>query len=257
MQLSDKVVLITGASSGIGYSLSKLLFFEGTSVVLIARRKELLLKLKSLAVNQSKVEVIEADVTNNKEVEQAFHKTIEKFGRIDVAILNAGVSRRALVTNFQSRDAKKIFDVNVFGIIHFLELLIPNFIDKGNGMIVGVSSLADARGFAQSGFYCSSKSAATTLLESVRVELKPFNIKVLTVKPGFVKTPMTDKNEFYMPFMMNAEKAAKIILTGIKKEKKIIQFPLPVVISSQILKILPNFLFDWLSSRQLPQRSDR
>jgi short-subunit dehydrogenase len=60
-----------------------------------------------------------------------------------------------------------------------------------------------------------------------------------------------------MPFMMNAEKAAKIILTGIKKEKKIIQFPLPVVISSQILKILPNFLFDWLSSRQLPQRSDR
>ena len=124
-------------------------------------------------------------------------------------------------------------------------------------MIVGVSSLADARGYAQSGFYCSSKSAATKLLESVRVELKPHNIKVLTVKPGFVKTPMTDKNEFHMPFLMDVDKAAKIILKGIKKEKRIIQFPFPIVISSRLIRILPNFLFDWLSTRQLPQRSDR
>jgi short-subunit dehydrogenase len=257
MQLSDKVVLITGATSGIGHSLSKLLFLEGASVVLIARRKELLLELKSLAADQNKVEAIECDVTNSIEIRKAFDKTIEKFGRIDLAILNAGISGRAPITNFQTDKARKIFDVNVFGIINFLELLIPYFTEIRNGIIVGVSSLADARGFVQSGFYCASKSAATTLLESVRVELKPYNIKVLTVKPGFVKTPMTDKNEFYMPFMINADKAAKIILNGIKKEKKIIQFPLPIVIGSRFLKILPNFLFDWLSSKQLPQRSDR
>ncbi len=257
MQLSDKVVLITGASSGIGYSLSKLLFFEGSSVVLIARRKELLLELKSFASDQNKVEVIECDVANPTEVKTAFDETIEKFGRIDISILNAGVSRRTPITNFQSDQARKIFDVNVFGIINFLELLIPYFVEKRNGMIVGVSSLADARGFAQSGFYCSSKSAATILLESVRVELKPYDINVLTVKPGFIRTPMTDKNEFYMPFMMNADKAAKIILKGIKKKKRIIQFPFPIVISSRILKIIPNFVFDWLSSQQLPGRSDR
>ena len=257
MQLSDKVVLITGASSGIGYSLSKLLFFEGASVVLIARRKELLLELKSFAPDQTKVQVIECDVANPTEIKKAFEKTIEIFGRLDIAILNAGISGRAPITNFQSDQARKIFGVNVFGIINFLELLIPYFIEKRNGMIVGVSSLADARGYTQSGFYCASKSAATTLLESVRVELKPHNIKVLTVKPGFVKSPMTDKNEFYMPFLMNVDKAAKIILKGIKKEKRIIQFPFPIVISSRLIRILPNFLFDWLSSRQLPQRSDK
>ncbi len=257
MQLFNKIVLITGASSGIGYSLSKLLIKEGASVILIARRKELLLELKSLSKDQTKVEIIVADVTNSENVKQVFNQTIEKFGRIDVAILNAGVSGRAPVTDFQSSQAKNIFYVNVFGIINFLELLIPYFIENRTGMIVGVSSLADARGFTQSGFYCSSKSAATTLLESVRVELKPYNIKVLTVKPGFVKTPMTDKNEFHMPFLMNVEKAAKIILKGIEKEKRIIQFPLPIVIGSRILKIVPNFLFDWLSSRQLPQRTDR
>ena len=257
MQLSNKVVLITGASSGIGYSLSKLLFKEGASVILIARRKELLLELKSFATDQNKVEVIESDVANTEEVKKVFEKTIEKFGRIDVAILNAGVSGRSPISDFKTSLAKKIFDVNVFGIINFLELLIPYFIEKRNGMIVGVSSLADARGYAQSGFYCSSKSAATKLLESVRVELKPHNIKVLTVKPGFVKTPMTDKNEFHMPFLMDVDKAAKIILKGIKKEKRIIQFPFPIVISSRLIRILPNFLFDWLSTRQLPQRSDR
>ncbi len=115
-----------------------------------------------------------------------------------------------------------------------------------------MTSLADARGFAKSGFYCSSKIAATTLLESVRVELKPHNIKVLTVKPGFVKTAMTDKNEFYMPFLMNVDKAAKKILKGIKKEKSVIQFPLPLVIGARLVKIMPDFLFDWLSTKQLP-----
>jgi len=255
MQLSDKIVLLTGASSGIGYSLSKLLFKEGASVILIARRKELLLKLKSHSKDQNKVEVIEADITNSTEVKNAFDKTIERFGRIDLAILNAGVSERASVNEFNAESAKRIFDTNVFGIIYFLELLIPYFIERRKGMIVGVSSLADARGFARSSFYCSSKSAATTLLESVRVELKSYNVKVLTVKPGFVKSPMTDKNEFYMPFLMKVDNAAKLILKGIKKEKRIIQFPLPIVISSRFLKILPDFLFDWLSSIRLPAKN--
>jgi short-subunit dehydrogenase len=123
-------------------------------------------------------------------------------------------------------------------------------------MIVGVSSLAESRGFPKSGFYNASKAAATLLLESLRVELKPHNVKVLIVKPGFVRTPMTDKNEFHMPFLMDVDKAAKIIIDGIKKEKRIIQFPLATVIGSKIVKIMPDWLFDFLMSKPLPPRKN-
>ena len=108
------------------------------------------------------------------------------------------------------------------------------------------------RGFPKSGFYNASKSAASLLLESLRIELKPYDVKVITVKPGFVRTPMTDKNEFHMPFLMDLDHAAKIIIKGLKKEKQIIQFPWPIVIGSKIMRILPNKLFDYLMSKPLP-----
>ena len=111
--------------------------------------------------------------------------------------------------------------------------------------------------FRKSGFYNASKAAATILLESLRIELKPFNVKVITVKPGFVRTPMTDKNEFHMPFMMNVDKAAKIILEGIKKEKLVIEFPLPIVLATKLMNILPNFLFDRLAGKKPPTRKDK
>src|SRR5690606_12156182 len=107
---------------------------------------------------------------------------------------------------------------------------IPDFIHKRDGIIVGISSLAEVRGFPLSAAYCSSKSAVSIFLESIRIELKKYNIKVITVKPGFVKTHMTDKNEFHMPFLMEPERASEIIIKGIRKEKKIIQFPLPTVL---------------------------
>ncbi len=99
-------------------------------------------------------------------------------------------------------------------------------------------------------FYCASKAAASIYLEGLRVELKKYGIKVITVKPGFVKTPMTDVNEFKMPFLMPADKAAKIILKGIKKEKRIIQFPFPTVIASKLIGLMPNFLYDYLIQTQ-------
>ena len=118
-----------------------------------------------------------------------------------------------------------------------------------NGIIVGVSSLADHRGFSGSGFYCASKSAASIYLEGLRVELKPYNIKVITVKPGFVKTPMTDQNKFKMPLLMPAEKAADIIIAGIEKEKRIIQFPLPMVLLTRLVGLIPGGLYEWLASK--------
>lgn len=258
MNFDNKVVLLTGASSGIGYSLAKSLPKENCSLALISRRKKILDQLASdIKSSVNKVLTYACDVGNINDVRNIYQQIKKDFGKVDIAILNAGTSHRTDIKNYSSEIAKNIFDANVFGIVNFVEQLLPDFINRKEGMIVGVSSLAESRGFARSGFYNASKSAASLMLESLRIELNPFNIKVITVKPGFVKTAMTDKNEFHMPFLMDVDKAVKIIIEGIKNEKRIIQFPLPIVIGSKIARILPDWLFDYLMSKPLPLRKDR
>jgi len=255
MDLKNKVVLLTGASSGIGYSLAKSLPKENCSLALISRRKNILDELISGIENSnSKILSYKCDVGKIDEVRKTFSQVKNDFGKIDIAILNAGVSHRTDIKEYSAEIAKEIFDANALGIVNCVEQLLQDFIQRKEGMIVGVSSLAEARGFPKSGFYNASKSAASLLLESLRVELKPFNVKVITVKPGFVRTPMTDKNEFHMPFLMNVDKAVKIIIDGIIKEKHIIQFPLPTVIGSKIVKFIPDWLFDYLMSKPLPPK---
>jgi short-subunit dehydrogenase len=250
MKFSGKTIILTGASGGIGLELSKALANHKCNIALLSRRKEITDKLAAdLANTGSKILSLKCDVTIKEDVKTCFDTIMREFGSIDSAILGAGVGFRTEVEEFSSEIAYKTFAVNVFGITNFLELLVPYFIKKKEGMIVGISSLADVRGFPNSAFYCSSKAAATILLESTRVELKKYNIKVLTVKPGFVKTPMTDQNEFKMPLLMSAKKAAEIIINGIQKEKTIIEFPLPTAIGSKILGLLPNSMFDFIAER--------
>jgi short-subunit dehydrogenase len=257
MDLKNKVVLLTGASSGIGYSLAKSLPKENCSLALISRRKNILDELISGIENSnSKILSYKCDVGKIDEVRKTFSQVKNDFGKIDIAILNAGVSHRTDIKEYSAEIAKEIFDANALGIVNCVEQLLQDFIQRKEGMIVGVSSLAEARGFPKSGFYNASKSAASLLLESLRVELKPFNVKVITVKPGFVRTPMTDKNEFHMPFLMDVGKAVKIIIDGIIKEKHIIQFPLPTVIGSKIVKFIPDWLFDYLLSKPLPPKKN-
>lgn len=247
MILKEKKILITGASSGIGYHLARQLSSGGNTLFLLARRKDILDELAlSLKNTSSKIFTYKCDVSVKDEVSSAFREIKKEAGEIDIAVLNSGLSYRVPVKKYNSVIGEEIFKVNVFGLIYFIEELLPGFLNKKEGTIIGISSLADARGFPQSGFYSGSKAAATAMLESLRIELKKYNIKVVTVKPGFVRTPMTDKNEFKMPLLMNPEKAAKIIVKGIEKEKSIIQFPLPTVIGAKIFKIMPRFLFDKL-----------
>lgn len=250
MNLKNKVVLITGASSGIGEAMAKKFAQEGALLALTARRKEILDKfIKNLEV-KTRAASYKCDVTNIDEIKSVYRQVKIDFGKIDIAVLNSGVSFRSGIKDFSSEKAKLIFDTNVMGIINFVEVLLPDFINERNGVIVGVSSLADSRGFPKSGFYCASKAAATIFLESLRVELKPFNVKVITVRPGFVKTPMTDKNEFFMPFLMEPDKAAEIIVNGIKKDKNRIQFPLAISLAVRFLRIIPDSVFEYLASRE-------
>ena len=257
MNLQDKVILLTGASSGIGYYLAKLLPKENCSLALIARRKNLLDELADqIDSDKKRLKTYKCDVSVFDEVTTVYNQIKSDFGKIDIAILNAGVSGRTEINNFSSELAHEILGANIYGITNWVDVLLPDFIKRKEGTIVGTSSMADLMGFPKSGLYNASKAAVSIFLESLRIELKPYNIKVITVRPGFIRTPMTDKNEFSMPLLMDADKAAGIILKGIKKEKRIIQFPLLMAILTGLIRLLPRSLFEYLAGKKLPERKD-
>ncbi len=250
MNLKNKVILITGASSGIGAAVAKRFAAEGALLALVARRYDLIDNLAKQLEVKTRAASYKCDVRNLDELKNVYHQIKVDFGKVDIAFLNSGVSLRSDVKNFHADKAREIFDTNVLGLINCVEVLLPDFMSEKSGVIVGVSSLADSRGFPKSGFYCASKAAASIFLESLRIELKPYNVKVITVRPGFVKTPMTDKNEFFMPFLMEPDKAADIIVKRIIKGKSRIQFPLPISLAVRILRIIPDSLFEYLASRE-------
>jgi short-subunit dehydrogenase len=251
MQLSDKTILITGASTGIGRELAIKLAANNNRLILLARRVELLNQIKDEIGENNRIDIYQCDVSDYEQVKTVLTSILSKYKIIDLSILNSGVSFRNSIENFDSCMAKKTFDINVMGVIYCIEQLLPMYIKERRGVIAGVSSLADARGFAKSSFYCASKAALSIYLEGLRGELIPYGVKVITIKPGFVKTPMTDKNEFRMPLLMNVDKAVNIIIMGIQKEKTVIQFPLIISLAVKLLKFIPNFIFDFISSNQI------
>lgn len=255
MIFKDSVILLTGASAGIGYQLAIDLAKEGAKLALVARRKNLIDDLIQKLPQKSVVKPYQCDVTQKNQVAKVVKDVKDEFGKIDVAILNAGVAFRASVLDYNSEAAEITFNTNVLGQVYFIERLLPDFIKSQSGVIVGISSLGDGKGFPKSGFYSASKAALTILLESLRIELKKYNVKVITVKPGFIKTAMTDKNEFEMPFLMSAEKASQIILTGLKKEKRMIEFPMQTALSAKFLRMIPTRWFESIASRELPKKN--
>jgi short-subunit dehydrogenase len=252
MELKNKKIILTGGSSGIGYQLSKKLLLEGCSLAVLARRKDKLDRLseetKGLGGN---LFTYQCDVTDKIKVNSVITEAINAMGGIDIAILNSGVGRPDGIKKFSSENAFAVFNTNVLGIVNCIETLLPVFLEQKHGIIAGVSSLADNRGYSMSGFYDGSKAAATIILESLSAELKMHGIKVVTIKPGFVRTEMTAQNNFKMPFLMDADKAADIIVKGLKKEKRIIQFPTITVIFAKIIGLLPVRLYEYLEYKRL------
>ena len=242
-----KNILITGASRGIGKALAYEFAKKGFTQTLLARNENnLKLIADELNILGQKAYFKKCDVSDLSQMKESVEFAIEKMGSIDIAILNAGVAGSGYFQDFTSENLRRIFDVNVFGIANGLEVLIPYMKKTGSGIIAGVSSLADARGVPGNAGYCASKTAASFLLEAARVELKETGIKIITVRPGFVKTDMTAINKFYMPFLMEVEESAKIIVKGLLEGKERIAFPLPMILFSYLGRALPSVIFEKL-----------
>ncbi len=244
MKFENQTILITGASTGIGKAIARKLLKKSCNLLLIARRDVFINDYVNEAVDcKAKVKIIKCDVSNKQDVENAYNLATSEFRKIDIAILNSGVGFNVTPDTFNSKYAEETMNTNFIGVIYWIEQILPEMMRRKKGIIAPVSSLADNRGYSGSGFYCASKAALSIFAEGLSIDLKKHGIKVLTIKPGFVKTPMTDQNKFKMPFLMSAEKSADIIIRGMEKEKSIIQFPFPTVLGAKIIGALPNWFY--------------
>jgi short-subunit dehydrogenase len=241
---NNKNILIIGASQGIGEAVAMGLSQYNCNLWLSARNEEKLQQI-CYGINNNNLSMSyfsKCDVTNKGEISATILNAKECFGKIDIAIINSGINGSE-GKKFNSDVFKRIYDVNYFGVLHCLDFLIPLMKEQGGGIIASTSSLADARGFPGSGAYSSSKIALSHTLEAIKFDLQTYNIDVLTIKPGFVRTNMTSKIEYPMPFIISAEKAAKYIIRGIYKKKQIIAFPALMSLFSYLGRVVPNWLF--------------
>ena len=246
MNFKGKVVLISGATGGIGAALAKQLIKEDCKLALCARREEPL-KVLSEEIHSKNIDCIykTCDVQNQQDIKETIDNTQKKYGRIDVAILTAGILIPNPIETFDADIIKKTMEINFFGTLFFIEQLLPIMKQQKSGTIAAVSTLPDRRGVAGWGAYGASKAAISWLMESLRAEAKQkYNINMITIKPGSVQTPMI--KDFHRIGALSPEKAADYIIDGIKKEKKVIQFPLSQVLMIRLTDFFPDVAYDKL-----------
>lgn len=244
------VVWITGASSGLGEHLALELARRGHDLGLVARRAERLEDLQRRIVELGRQAVVApADVTDRQALAAAFAHLDDQLGPADVVVANAGIDGQFDVRAFDPPAIQRTFAVNVFGAIHTAELVLPSMLARDRGLLVVVSSVAANRGLTRSATYSASKAAITTFWEGMRVDLNDTGVDCLTIHPGFVRTPLTDTNDFPMPFMIEADDAARRMADAIERRRRTLTFPLPFWIAERLMRVAPPWLFDPLMNR--------
>ena len=247
---SNKVVLITGASSGIGRGLALELARRGARAGLLARRGDLLREVvEEIQSHGGKAIALPADVTDANAVRAAAGKLRNEFGPIDLLIANAGIGATTAARNLEPEGVAQIFNVNVIGVVNCVTAVIPQMIERGHGQLAVISSLAAYRGLPKSAAYCSSKAAISSLFESLRLDLQPQGIDVTIIHPGFIKTQLTAGRQAKLPFLLEVDEAANRMIRAIEKRKKSYAFPWPLATLVRIGMVMPNFLYDWVSRR--------
>jgi short-subunit dehydrogenase len=241
-------VFITGASSGIGAALAAHYAAQGAQLGLMARRGEVLAGIaRGLPCACA---TYAADVADAPALAAAAQDFLTRFGVPDIVIANAGISVGTLTEHAEDIDVfGRVLQTNVVGLAATFHPFIAAMRTAGQGRLVGIASVAGVRGLPGAGAYCASKAAAITYLESLRVELRASGVKVVTVCPGYVATPLTAVNTYPMPFILQPDVAARRIARVIGQGRGFAVVPWQMAIVARIMRFLPNPVFDRLFRR--------
>lgn len=239
-------VFITGASSGLGQALAKHYAAQGHELGLVARRSERLQELvRELSVP---AHVYAVDVRDRVGLRNAAEDFISKVAAVDIVIANAGVSAGTLTECDEDFEVfGEIFEINVLAMVSTFEPFVPAMIERGSGTLVGIASVAGVRGLPGAGAYSASKSAVSTYCESLRLELKPKGVDVVTIAPGYVKSEMTAKNPYGMPFLLETEEFARRAAKAINAKRRYAVIPWQMAIVARLMRLLPPWLYDRLA----------
>ena len=239
--MNNKTIWITGASSGIGKALAIKFAQEGWKVAISARRENL---LKEISKSQNNIDYFPLDVTNIEKCKTVFNEVKKKLGDVNISVFCTGIHDPKSEKKLNLEKVRKIMEVNFFGTVNSINAVYDYYKDKKSGQISIVSSVAGYRGLPAAGAYCASKSALSSFAESLYFDFKRDNVRISLVSPGFIKTPMTDQNDFPMPMIKSPEFAAEQMFKGLTRSKSFeIHFPKTFTSLMKVLKVIPNGLY--------------
>ncbi len=239
--MNKKTIWITGGSTGIGKALALKFANMGWNVAISAPREAL---LKEISENNNNIFSFPLDVTDKPKCKDVFREIQKKFESVDICFFSTGTWNPKKEKDIDVEQIEEVFKINFFGTLNCIKAVESYFKDRKNGTITIVSSIAGYRGLPNSTGYGPSKSALNNLAESLFFDFKRSNVRVCLVSPGFIKTPMTDKNDFKMPFLKTTDYAADKIYEGlVNKNDFEIHFPKSLTITLKILSFLPSKIY--------------
>jgi short-subunit dehydrogenase len=254
MAFTNQVAVITGASSGIGWELARELARQQCRVGLIARRQD---RLEALAdeirARGGTAELAAADLGDREQTLKAFGHLRERLGPADLMIANAGVGAPTQLQPMNVPQIEAMFRVNLLGVVYSVEAVLPEMLQRGRGHLAAVSSLGAYKGLPGESAYCASKAAVNTYMEGLRIQLRRRGIAVTTICPGFIKTPMTDVHDFKMPWLLEADEAARRIVRALARKRKVYNFPWQMALLMKLTRWVP----DWLIASVLRKYTER
>jgi NAD(P)-dependent dehydrogenase (short-subunit alcohol dehydrogenase family) len=247
---SNRVALITGAGSGIGRQLALTLAAEGAAIAALDLAQGPLDRLAADLPGKQVASAV-ADVTDRDALGKAVAQLRDGLGPIDLLIANAGIGIETSALSFHAQDFEAQVRVNLIGVANSFEAVLPEMLQRKQGHLAAISSVASYRGLPRMAGYCASKAGVNALLDAFRVELQPHGIAVTTICPGWIRTPLTANIDVEQHYLMEVDDAARRIVEAIRRRRAFFAFPRPMVRRVCLLRWLPCGLSDWLAARAL------
>ncbi len=250
MELNGKVAWVVGGSSGIGAAVARELQARGARVAISARRQDQLDE-----VSGGTMLAVAADVTDAASLTAAASRIRAELGPIDLAVLSAGYWKQMNAHEWDTETFNRHVQVNLIGMSNSIAAVLPEMLNRRSGVIAGISSVAGYRGLTGSEAYGATKAGQINLLESLRIQVARSGVRVITICPGFVRTELTEVNDFPMPFIIDADEAGRSICDGLERERTEIVFPIRMALLMKAARLVPVGLWSALWSRGTPTPS--